>query len=120
MKRSPDRVSRLARAKDVPSGMQVTMVRKGHTNLLPADDLVLSGATRSWWSPRHRQISSRLARASAASSPAVSPRTVRLSITSGCSEQYIALNSPVSTEVFGIPIRPSARPMRTSGCEAKR
>lgn len=30
-------------AKDLPSGMQVTMVRKGHTNLLPADDLVLSG-----------------------------------------------------------------------------
>jgi putative transport protein len=30
-------------AKDLPSGMQVTMVRKAHTNLLPANDLVLSG-----------------------------------------------------------------------------
>src|SRR4051794_148582 len=30
-------------ATDLPSGMQVTMVRKGHTNLLPSDDLVLSG-----------------------------------------------------------------------------
>ena len=41
-------------SKDLPAGVQVTMVRKGGQNIVPAGDLVLAPATACWSLPKRR------------------------------------------------------------------